>query len=197
MRKFQKTAIAAAVAHVAVLSSTAAWAQTTGDTTAGQVPTVVHVSGQRAALQSAQKLKQDADEVVDSIVAEDIGQFPDKSIGEAVARIAGVALDVSDSGEAGGFTIRGQSADLIRVEVDGMTVLDNTTGQGGRSAQLNELSSDLIKSVDVVKGQTASSSYKPAILSNGIRTLVPPHITAGTRVVIATEDGSYVERAKD
>jgi elongation factor P len=49
----------------------------------------------------------------------------------------------------------------------------------------------------VVKGQTASSSYKPAILSNGIRTLVPPHITAGTRVVIATEDNSYVERAKD
>ena len=48
-----------------------------------------------------------------------------------------------------------------------------------------------------VKGQTASSSYKPAMLSNGVRTLVPPHITAGTRVVIMTEDGSYVERAKD
>lgn len=49
----------------------------------------------------------------------------------------------------------------------------------------------------VVKGQTASSSYKPAVLSNGVRTSVPPHIQAGTRVVIATEDGSYVERAKD
>ena len=49
----------------------------------------------------------------------------------------------------------------------------------------------------VVKGQTASSSYKPAVLSNGVRTAVPPHIQAGTRVVIATEDGSYVERAKD
>jgi len=48
-----------------------------------------------------------------------------------------------------------------------------------------------------VKGQTASSSYKPAMLSNGVRTLVPPHIQAGTRVVIMTEDGSYVERAKD
>ncbi|MFC1673359.1 elongation factor P [Pseudomonadota bacterium] len=49
----------------------------------------------------------------------------------------------------------------------------------------------------VVKGQTASSSYKPATLDNGVRTLVPPHITTGTRVVINTEDGSYVERAKD
>jgi elongation factor P len=49
----------------------------------------------------------------------------------------------------------------------------------------------------VTKGQTASSSYKPATLSNGVRTAVPPHITAGTRVVVMTEDGSYVERAKD
>ncbi|WP_264046041.1 elongation factor P [Methylobacterium flocculans] len=48
-----------------------------------------------------------------------------------------------------------------------------------------------------MKGQTASSSYKPAILSNGVRTAVPPHIAVGTRVVIMTEDGSYVERAKD
>jgi elongation factor P len=49
----------------------------------------------------------------------------------------------------------------------------------------------------VVKGQTASSSYKPAILSNGVRTMVPPHITPGTRVVVQTADASYVERAKD
>lgn len=48
-----------------------------------------------------------------------------------------------------------------------------------------------------VKGQTASSSYKPAMLENGVRTMVPPYITAGTRIVVLTEDGSYVERAKD
>ncbi len=49
----------------------------------------------------------------------------------------------------------------------------------------------------VVKGQTASSSFKPAMLENGQRILVPPHIAAGTRVVVNTADGSYVERAKD
>jgi elongation factor P len=49
----------------------------------------------------------------------------------------------------------------------------------------------------VVKGQTASSSFKPAVLSNGVRTMVPPHINAGTRVVVQTEDGAYLERAKD
>ena len=47
------------------------------------------------------------------------------------------------------------------------------------------------------KGQTASSSYKPAMLSNGVRTNVPPFIAVGTRVVVMTADGSYVERAKD
>jgi elongation factor P len=56
---------------------------------------------------------------------------------------------------------------------------------------------EITETEPVVKGQTASSSYKPAMLSNGLRTMVPPHIHAGTRVVIATEDNSYVERAKD
>lgn len=49
----------------------------------------------------------------------------------------------------------------------------------------------------VTKGQTASSSYKPAILANGVRSAVPPHIGVGTRIVVLTTDGSYVERAKD
>ena len=49
----------------------------------------------------------------------------------------------------------------------------------------------------VTKGQTATSSYKPAILSNGVRSAVPPHIGVGTRIVVMTEDASYVERAKD
>jgi elongation factor P len=56
---------------------------------------------------------------------------------------------------------------------------------------------EIAETEPAMKGQTASSSYKPAILSNGVRTTVPPHIAAGTRVVIMTEDGSYVERAKD
>lgn len=47
------------------------------------------------------------------------------------------------------------------------------------------------------KGQTASSSYKPAMLENGVRTMVPPYIPAGTKIVVLTEDGSYVERAKE
>jgi elongation factor P len=56
---------------------------------------------------------------------------------------------------------------------------------------------EVVETEPVTKGQTASSSYKPAVLSNGLRTTVPPHIAVGTRIVVMTEDGSYSERAKD
>ncbi|MDI9638474.1 elongation factor P [Geitlerinema splendidum] len=56
---------------------------------------------------------------------------------------------------------------------------------------------EIVEAEPVVKGQTASSSYKPAILENGVRIMVPPHIEAGTKVVVNTADGSYVERAKE
>ena len=56
---------------------------------------------------------------------------------------------------------------------------------------------EVVETEPVVKGQTASSSFKPAVLSNGVRTMVPTHIATGTRIVVLTADGSYVERAKD
>lgn len=56
---------------------------------------------------------------------------------------------------------------------------------------------EIVETEPVVKGQTASSSYKPAMADNGVRVMVPPHIGAGTRVVVNTEDATYVERAKD
>ena len=56
---------------------------------------------------------------------------------------------------------------------------------------------EITETEPVVKGQTASSSYKPAMADNGLRIMVPPHIGAGTRVVINTDDNTYVERAKD
>ncbi|MBC7433628.1 MAG: elongation factor P [Rubritepida sp.] len=55
---------------------------------------------------------------------------------------------------------------------------------------------EIVEADPVVKGQTASSSYKPALLANGVKTMVPPFITAGERIVVRTEDASYLERAK-
>lgn len=56
---------------------------------------------------------------------------------------------------------------------------------------------EVVETEPTVKGQTASSSYKPAITSNGLRVMVPPHIGVGTRIVVTTADGAYAERAKD
>ena len=55
----------------------------------------------------------------------------------------------------------------------------------------------IVEAEPVVKGQTASSSYKTAKLSNGAKIMVPPHVENGVRVIVMTSDGSYVERAKD
>ena len=56
---------------------------------------------------------------------------------------------------------------------------------------------EVVEADPVVKGQTAAASYKPAVLENGVRIMVPPHIEAGTRVVVNIAEASYVERAKD
>jgi elongation factor P len=55
----------------------------------------------------------------------------------------------------------------------------------------------IVEAEPAVKGQTAASSYKSAVLENGEKIMVPVHIEAGVRVVVNTADGSYRERAKD
>ncbi|MBT9469708.1 MAG: elongation factor P [Phenylobacterium sp.] len=81
---------------------------------------------------------------------------------------------------------------------DGMTVQLSTHEGVPIALELPRLVTfEIVETEPAVKNQTASSSYKPAILTNGARIMVPPYIAAGTRVVILTEDGSYQERAKD
>jgi elongation factor P len=81
---------------------------------------------------------------------------------------------------------------------DGMSVMISTHNEVPIAMELPaRVTLEITDTEPVVKGQTAASSYKPATLSNGIKTMVPPHIGVGTRVVIMTEDNSYVERAKD
>jgi elongation factor P len=81
---------------------------------------------------------------------------------------------------------------------DGMKVYLKTFEGNAISMELPQrLTFEIVETEPVVKGQTASSSFKPAILNNGLKVMVPPHIGVGTRIVILTEDNSYVERAKD
>ncbi|KQV05313.1 elongation factor P [Devosia insulae DS-56] len=81
---------------------------------------------------------------------------------------------------------------------DGMEVYIRTFDGVALSIELPQrVSLEIVETEPVVKGQTASSSFKPATLNNGVKTMVPPHIGVGTKVVVMTADGSYVERAKD
>lgn len=91
--------------------------------------------------------------------------------------------------------IVGDDADFLQ---DGMAVTVNTVEGSPIGIQLPAtVTLEVVEADPVVKGQTASASYKPAVLENGIRIMVPPHVVAGTRVVVNTSDRSYVERAKD
>ncbi|MDH3242300.1 MAG: elongation factor P [Alphaproteobacteria bacterium] len=81
---------------------------------------------------------------------------------------------------------------------DGMTVtIESYEGEPLSIALPEHVTMTVIEADPVVKGQTAASSYKPAQMDNGTRVMVPPHIETGMRIVVATADGTYVERAKD
>ena len=79
---------------------------------------------------------------------------------------------------------------------DGMDVVMETWEDRPISVQLpDQIEAMVVEADAVIKGQTASSSYKPAILDNGVRIMVPPHIGAGTRIVVDVYEQEYVRRA--
>jgi elongation factor P len=90
--------------------------------------------------------------------------------------------------------ILGDAAEFLQ---DGMDVVMELYDERPISVQLPDTIEAMIVEADaVVKGQTASSSYKPAILENGVRVMVPPHIGAGTRIVVDVYERTYVKRAE-
>jgi len=162
--------ISAGVAAALFYASPAAFAQAEADaqgakpasTSSEEVETVV-VRGTRASQQKSIERKKNAQTAVDSIAAEDVGKFPDQNVNEAISRVAGVALDRGDNGEGQGISVRGNGMEFTRIDIDGMTVL-STSGSlsnglnagGGRAADLRELPSAIIKTIDVFKGTTAA-----------------------------------------
>ena len=109
------------------------------------------VIGTRASLRSAIARKRNAGTIVDSIVADDIASFPDKNVGDSVARVTGVQLS-RDFGEGVQVSIRGVEPDLNRVEVNGMS---QVSALGTRGGDFRELATELVKSIDVYKGYSA------------------------------------------
>ena len=80
---------------------------------------------------------------------------------------------------------------------DGMTVVISFIDGKPISVELPlQVICEVVDTEPVIKGQTVSSSYKPAVLDNGVRTTVPPFIGVGDKIVVGTAEANYVERAK-
>lgn len=146
-------ALAGQAAHAQSAAPAAAASAAPAKAQTNQLDTVV-VTGIRRSIQSANDRKKNASTVQDSLVAEDIDQFPDKNVGEALSRVTGVQLS-RDFGEGTQVSIRGVEPDLNRIQINGMTAL-NSNGGTGRGADLRELPAEMIQSIDVVKGVTAN-----------------------------------------
>ncbi len=87
----------------------------------------------------------------------------------------------------------GDAADFLQ---DGMDVMLELWEERPISVELpDQVEATIVEADAVVKGQTASSSYKPAILDNGVRVMVPPHIQSGTRIIVDVYEREYVKRA--
>ena len=173
-------AVSLALASLSLLAAPGAAAQDTAAPARPASPapaatddevTKVIVSTRRSQ-QSSIDRKKNAATAVDSVVAEDVGSLPDRNIGEAISRMAGIAIDRGDYGEGVSVAVRGNGPELTRVELDGMAVQsaggsDLNGGGDGRGSEFRQLSADLIKSVDVIKGQTADMTE--GSLGGGIR----------------------------
>ncbi|MDR7331682.1 TonB-dependent receptor [Roseateles asaccharophilus] len=117
----------------------------------------VVITGIRKSLDSAVTLKRESRGLVDGIVAEDIGKFPDTNLAESMQRIAGVSIDRNSSGEGSKVTVRGVGPDFNMVLLNGRqmpTAVINPLNQGAsgsRAFDFANLSSDSISALEVFK----------------------------------------------
>ncbi len=145
---------ALAIAVASALSVTPVYAQEEADEDVEEVV----VTGIRSSLQSAQALKRNADTVIESITADDLGDFPDKSIAEALQRVAGITVNrfaASDdtahfSAEPSGVVVRGLN--MVRTEFNGR---DSFSANSSRGLSWGDVSPELMSGVDTYKNQMA------------------------------------------
>lgn len=154
-------AVAAALAVPAGAQTTAVTADAVSSPTTASSEKAAEdivITGQRAAIQSAQNIKRNSDEIVDSIVANDIGKLPDRSVTEALQRVVGVTIDHTMarndpehySVEGSGVNIRGLT--YVRSELNGR---DSFTANGGRSLSFEDVSPELMAGIDIYKNPSA------------------------------------------
>ncbi|MEO1969318.1 MAG: TonB-dependent receptor [Sphingomonadaceae bacterium] len=147
------------------------------------------VTGVRASLESAQSRKRNASEIVDSIVAEDIGKLPDQNTTDALQRVTGVQIE-RDYGEGSTVLVRGLQQ--VETTLNGREIF---TAQGARGLNLQDIPSDLVSAIDVYKTSAANQ------IEGGLGGLIDlrtrkPFDFKGL-VVSATAKGLYSDLIKD
>jgi TonB-dependent receptor len=156
---FRRSGIAAACGLVLAGS---AYAQTTPPGTAGEVQTLV-VTGIRRSLETSLNLKRQSHGVVDGIVAEDIGKFPDTNLAESMQRIAGVSIARSASGEGSQVAIRGVDGRYNTVLLNGRQMPtsvignENAGANSSRAFDFANLATDAVSALEVFKTSRASA----------------------------------------
>lgn len=128
---------------IALGLSTLATVPALAEESAEQEMEVIQVSGIRGSLQRSVSLKRNANQIVDAISAEDIGQFPDTNLAESLQRISGVAIDRS-GGEGQSITVRGFGPEFNTVLLNGRRLASDT---GARSFNFDVLPAELVSSV--------------------------------------------------
>ena len=116
------------------------------------------VTGIRGSLQQSLDRKRNAENIVDAITAEDIGDFPDQNLAEALQRVSGVGIDRKD-GEGAYLTIRGLGPDFVHTTVNGRTLVSNVNAQanqGSRVVGFDQFHSGLVQAVEVYKSPQAN-----------------------------------------
>jgi TonB-dependent receptor len=159
--KLRLTALAVASACAALTAS--AFAQEVGSPATTDInqpaaaANTVTVTGIRASMQSTLNLKRNSDGIVDGIVADDIGKFPDTNLAEAVQRISGVSIDRTN-GEGSKVSIRGVGPDLNMVLLNGRQMpTSNLTDRGSRSFDFANLASEAVSQIQVYKSSRADN----------------------------------------
>jgi TonB-dependent receptor len=155
--------------------------QDTDGTSSSQAPGAdsdgeIVVTGIRQSLKNSQDIKRNADVVVDSVTAEDIGALPDRSVTEALQRIPGVAIDRFSAGrdpdhfsaEGSGVVVRGLT--YVRSELNGR---DTFTANNGRGLSFSDVPSELLGGVDVFKSPSADMIEGGIAGTVNLRTRLP------------------------
>jgi iron complex outermembrane receptor protein len=152
------------------------------------------VTGIRASLRSAMDVKRNSLQVVDTISAEDIGDFPDKNLSEALQRVTGVQISRQD-GEGRGVSIRGADPSLNRVEINGSSALSLTVGGSDRAVDFRDIPVEFVSRLDVVKSPTADMAEGG--IGGTVRVITRRPFDSKTPYLAGSVQGVYSNLAKE